>query len=56
MYWPTGKDYPQPHGDPFDITRAETELLEALQNMPPKQASKPHMYGEDVGKRLPAAN
>ena len=56
VYWPTGKDYPQPHGDALDITRPEAELIETLENMPPKEGSKPHMYGDDVGKRLPATN
>ncbi|HEU0075102.1 MAG TPA: hypothetical protein VFS30_13950, partial [Dehalococcoidia bacterium] len=52
VYWSTGKDYPQPHGDAIDITLPEPELIEILENMPPKEANKPHMYGEDVGKRL----
>jgi catechol 2,3-dioxygenase-like lactoylglutathione lyase family enzyme len=56
VYWSTGKDYPQPHGDPIDITRPESELLDILANMPPKEANKPHMYGEDVGKRLVSSN
>jgi catechol 2,3-dioxygenase-like lactoylglutathione lyase family enzyme len=59
VYWSTGKDYPQPHGDPIDMAKSDQELLEMLANMPPKEANKPHMYGEDVGKRLvatPASN
>jgi len=52
VYWSTGKDYPQPHGDPIDMTKSDQELLEMLASMPPKEANKPHMYGEDVGKRL----
>ena len=52
VYWPTGRDYPQPHGDPLDLTRPEPELMKQLESMPPKEANKPHMYGKDVGKRL----
>lgn len=56
VYWSTGKDYPQPHGDTIDITMSDEALLEMLASMPPKEANKPHMYGEDVGKRLVASN
>jgi catechol-2,3-dioxygenase len=52
VYWSTGKDYPQPHGDPLDLTRSEEELLQDLDNMPPKEGSGPRFYGTDVGKRL----
>lgn len=34
IYWPTGKDYPQPHGDPIDLSRPEEELLALLDAMP----------------------
>ena len=54
VYWSTGMDYPQPHGDTIDLTLPEPELLQILENMPPKEANKPHMYGEDVGKRIVA--
>lgn len=36
IYWPTGKDYPQPHGDRIDLDRSEDELLSMLNTMPPK--------------------
>ena len=36
VYWPTGKDYPQPHGDPIDLDRSEAELLATLDQMPAK--------------------
>ncbi|HZQ34299.1 MAG TPA: VOC family protein [Dehalococcoidia bacterium] len=36
VYWPTGKDYPQPHGDPIDLDQSEAELLALLDAMPPK--------------------
>lgn len=36
VYWPTGKDYPQPHGDPIDLGQSEEELLALLDAMPPK--------------------
>jgi catechol 2,3-dioxygenase-like lactoylglutathione lyase family enzyme len=37
IYWSTGKDYPQPHGDPIDLDRSEEELLGLLASMPPKE-------------------
>jgi catechol-2,3-dioxygenase len=37
VYWPTGRDYPQPHGDPIDLDRSEDELLALLDALPPKQ-------------------
>ncbi|MGD9893826.1 MAG: VOC family protein [Dehalococcoidia bacterium] len=37
VYWPTGKDYPQPHGDSIDLELSEPELLTLLDQMPPKQ-------------------
>jgi catechol-2,3-dioxygenase len=37
VYWPTGKDYPQPHGDPIDLELSEADLLTLLDQMPPKQ-------------------
>lgn len=36
VYWPTGKEYPQPHGDPIDLDRSETELMTILDEMPAK--------------------
>ncbi len=36
VYWPTGKDYPQPHGDPIDLSMSESELLALLDTMPEK--------------------
>jgi catechol 2,3-dioxygenase-like lactoylglutathione lyase family enzyme len=36
VYWPTGKDYPQPHGDPIDLEISDHELLSILENMPSK--------------------
>ena len=36
VYWPTGKDYPQPHGDPIDLDLPEGELLAILDRMPDK--------------------
>jgi catechol 2,3-dioxygenase-like lactoylglutathione lyase family enzyme len=36
VYWSTGKDYPQPHGDPIDLTQSEDELMALLNAMPPK--------------------
>jgi catechol-2,3-dioxygenase len=36
VYWSTGKDYPQPHGDPIDLGQSEEELLALLDAMPAK--------------------
>ena len=36
VYWPTGKDYPQPHGDAIDLDASDTELLALLESMPEK--------------------
>jgi catechol-2,3-dioxygenase len=30
VYWHTGKDWPQPYGDPIDLTRSEEELLDIV--------------------------
>ena len=53
VYWSTGLDYPQPHGEPIDLDASNDELMAILRNMPPKPGSMGHYYGEDVGKRLP---
>ena len=37
VYWSTGKDYPQPHGDPIDLEADDAELLRILATMPPKE-------------------
>lgn len=37
VYWHTGKDYPQPHGDPLDLDKSEMELLAILESMPAKE-------------------
>jgi catechol-2,3-dioxygenase len=36
VYWPTGRDYPQPHSDPIDLALSEPELLALLDQMPEK--------------------
>lgn len=36
IYWSTGKDYPQPHGDPISLDDSEEALLAALNMMPEK--------------------
>jgi catechol-2,3-dioxygenase len=36
VYWPTGKDYPQPHGDPIDLESSDAELQQVLESMPEK--------------------
>ena len=52
VYWSTGVDYPQPHGEPIDLDQSNEELLKILEGMEPKEGSMPHFYGKDVGKRL----
>jgi catechol-2,3-dioxygenase len=37
VYWHTGIDYPQPHGDPIDLDLSEAELMNIVKNMPPKE-------------------
>ena len=37
VYWSTGIDYPQPHGDPIDLDEPEEKLLDILNNMPAKE-------------------
>jgi len=37
VYWHTGKDYPQPHGDPIDLEMSDQELMDIVANMPPKE-------------------
>jgi catechol-2,3-dioxygenase len=37
VYWHTGKEYPQPHGDPIDLSQPEEDLLQLLASMPPKE-------------------
>jgi catechol-2,3-dioxygenase len=34
VYWHTGKDWPQPYGEPIDLRRSEDELLALLADMP----------------------
>jgi len=36
VYWPTGKDFPQPHGDPIDLEASDEALIGVLNNMPDK--------------------
>jgi catechol 2,3-dioxygenase-like lactoylglutathione lyase family enzyme len=52
IYWPTGIDYPQPYGDPIDLDWSDERLMQVLQDMPAREATAPHLYGKDVGKRL----
>ena len=34
VYWHTGIDYPQPHGDSIDLDQSEAELLATLKALP----------------------
>jgi catechol 2,3-dioxygenase-like lactoylglutathione lyase family enzyme len=55
IYWATGIDYPQPFSVPIDLEASDKELLEGLEALPPRQGTGRHLYGKDVGKRLPTA-
>jgi len=37
VYWHTGKEWPQPYGEPIDLSRSESELRAILVAMPPAQ-------------------
>ena len=37
VYWSTGIDYPQPHGDPIDLDEPEEKLMDILHNLPAKE-------------------
>ena len=52
VYWSTGMDYPQPHGEPIDLDLSTPELVLIIENMAPKEGSGPKYYGRDAGKRL----
>lgn len=44
VYWNTGIDYPQPHGDPIDLSADPEELMENLRNLPPKEPTVPRIW------------
>ena len=48
VYWSTGKDYPQPHGDPIDLSMDDAALLDILNNMPAKERPDPYRKLEPV--------
>jgi catechol-2,3-dioxygenase len=48
VYWSTGKDYPQPHGDPIDLELDDEALLEILASMPAKERPDPYRSFEPV--------
>ncbi len=52
VYWSTGKDYPQPFAEPIDFDLDESELLDVIEGLAPREAKYPHYYGQDVGKRV----
>ncbi len=52
VYWSTGIDYPQPFGEPIDLEAPDAELLHALDVLPPREGTGPHLYGKNVGKRI----
>jgi catechol 2,3-dioxygenase-like lactoylglutathione lyase family enzyme len=52
VYWPTGIDYPQPTVDPIDMSLSDDELMQMLDALPPRKATRPHYYGRDLQKRL----
>jgi catechol 2,3-dioxygenase-like lactoylglutathione lyase family enzyme len=52
IYWATGIDYPQPFGQPIDLSAPDEELLRLLDELPPREGTGAHLYGRDVGKRI----
>lgn len=52
IYWSTGIDYPQPFGGPVDLETSEEELMQQLADLPPREGTGAHLYGEDIGKRI----
>jgi catechol 2,3-dioxygenase-like lactoylglutathione lyase family enzyme len=54
IYWATGIDYPQPFADPIDLEASDSDLLKALEDLPPRQGTGAHLYGKNVGKRITA--
>lgn len=52
IYWSTGVDYPQPFAEPIDLEASDEELLQGLEDLPPREGTGPHLYGSDVGKRI----
>jgi len=36
VYWHTGRDCPQPHGDPLNLDLSEAELLALVEHLPAK--------------------
>ncbi|WP_067670914.1 VOC family protein [Nocardia miyunensis] len=54
IYWSTGIDYPQPFAIHIDLDAPDEELLQQLDELPPREGTGPHLYGRDVGKRIRA--
>lgn len=52
IYWATGIDYPQPFVEQIDLEASDEELLRGLDALPPREGTGPHLYGQDVGKRI----
>jgi catechol 2,3-dioxygenase-like lactoylglutathione lyase family enzyme len=52
IYWATGIDYPQPFSEPIDLEAPDADLLQALQDLPPREGTGEHWYGKNVGKRI----
>jgi catechol 2,3-dioxygenase-like lactoylglutathione lyase family enzyme len=52
VYWSTGFDYPQPYADPIDLDASDEVLLNALNDLQPRESTGRHYYGTDAGKRL----
>jgi hypothetical protein len=49
VYWRTGKDWPQPFGEPIDLRRSEDELralLDAMPDTPDSSLSAPAVVKE----------
>ena len=48
VYWSTGKDYTQPHGDAIDLEMSDAELLNVLNTMPAKERPDPYRKFEEA--------
>jgi catechol-2,3-dioxygenase len=55
VYWSTDIDYPQPYGDPIDLEKSNAELMQVLEDMPPRESETQRYYGRDTGKRRPVS-
>jgi catechol-2,3-dioxygenase len=49
IYWPTGRDYPQPCGQSIDMTLSSEQVSELVRELtPPETPDQPRYYGDAV--------